>query len=249
MHSENAFITLTYKDIDHPSLDHQDFQKFMKRLRKKINRTIRFYMCGEYGVDQDDLAAGMKNPGLGRKHFHALIFGYQFPDKYEYKRTPAGEIIYRSETLEKLWPLGHSSTAELTYETAAYVARYVTKKITGDIAHDHYQVIDKHTGEIHQVKPEYTSMSGGIGKSWLEKYHTDVFPSDEVLVKTKTGIKKIKTPAYYTRWLKKHSEKLHDDIKQRRKENAKKHKSNNTPERLETRLYLQENKAAMLKRK
>ena len=46
------------------------FKKFMKRLRKRFKgKRIRFYMCGEYGEQFD------------RPHFHACIFGVDFPDK------------------------------------------------------------------------------------------------------------------------------------------------------------------------
>jgi hypothetical protein len=51
------------------SLDVSHFQKFMKRLRDRIKPLkIRFFHCGEYG----DLTR--------RPHYHALIFGYDFPD-------------------------------------------------------------------------------------------------------------------------------------------------------------------------
>ena len=50
----STFITLTYNDKwlpPHNTLIKEDFQKFMKRLRKKKNSTkdnpLRFYACGE----------------------------------------------------------------------------------------------------------------------------------------------------------------------------------------------------------
>jgi hypothetical protein len=63
----NSFITLTYNNAHLPgtqpddngnydaegTLKLADFQKFMKRLRKKYsNKKIRFYHCGEYGEKQ-----------------------------------------------------------------------------------------------------------------------------------------------------------------------------------------------------
>ena len=69
----NAFITLTYDEENLPadgSLNYDHFQLFMKRLRKAIEpNKVRFYMCGEYGEEN------------GRPHFHACLFGYDFPDK------------------------------------------------------------------------------------------------------------------------------------------------------------------------
>ena len=52
LHSENCFVTLTYGRDKLPpdgSLEHRDFQLFMKRLRFHAKRPVRFYMCGEYG--------------------------------------------------------------------------------------------------------------------------------------------------------------------------------------------------------
>ena len=75
-------------------------------------------MCGEYGDK------------LGRPHYHAIIFGVTFVDKKLWS-IRRGNNLYRSATLEKLWPYGFSSIGTVNFETAAYVARYVTKKITG----------------------------------------------------------------------------------------------------------------------
>ena len=46
---------------------------------------------------------------------------------------------YTSSDLQVLWPYGYSAIGDLTFESAAYVARYCTKKITGKIADDYYQ--------------------------------------------------------------------------------------------------------------
>lgn len=78
---------------------------------------------------------------------------------------------------------------ELTFESAAYAARYITKKISGPEADTHYNVIDLETGEVYSSKiPEFIDMSRrpGIGKPFYEKFKTDIFPSDEVILR---GIK------------------------------------------------------------
>ncbi|WP_287777544.1 hypothetical protein, partial [Megamonas sp.] len=88
----------------------------------------------------------------------------------------------------------------------AYVARYVTKKITGDMAEEHYK----------GREPEYVVMSRrpGIGRGWLEKFVNDVYPHDYVVIRN--GIK-CKPPRYYDKiydeW---NSEEMHN-IKTRRK--------------------------------
>lgn len=130
LHEKNCFITLTYNDENLPadqSLHYEPFQLFMKRLRKKYGSGIRFYMCGEYGEK------------LARPHFHACLFGHDFDDKKVWKKTDAGSVLYRSAELEKLWPFGYSSVGDVSFESAAYVARYIMKKITGEAAESHYK--------------------------------------------------------------------------------------------------------------
>jgi len=187
LHQDNAFITLTYSDSNLPrggSLDYSDFQNFMKRLRKRVGTKVRFYCGGEYGQEQM------------RPHFHACLFGYDFPDKLYYKKTESGESIYTSKLLESLWPLGLSSIGNVTFQSAAYIARYCVQKVTGDLAEAHYRVITD-DGEIIDRVPEFNHMSlkPGIGKPWLEKFRTDVFPRDYVVV---NGVK-TKPPKYYDR--------------------------------------------------
>ncbi|QXP07956.1 MAG: replication initiator protein [Arizlama microvirus] len=176
LHEENCFITLTY-DNDHcptdRSLNYGDYQRFMKRFRKRFkDSTIRFYMAGEYGEKFE------------RPHFHACIFGFNFPDRTLWKRTPSGALIYRSKLLEDLWPFGYSSIGDVTFESAAYVARYVMKKRTGKGVGDHYETTDFETGEIKDRVPEFNRMSlkPGIGYEWYRKFSSDIYPHDYVVI-------------------------------------------------------------------
>lgn len=251
LHHDNAFITLTYDKIEQPSLHHPDFQKFMKKLRKRIGK-VRFYMCGEYGENQEDKLLNKKHIGLGRKHFHAIIFGTGFPDRYPFKKSPSGEMLYRSETLEKCWDKGFSTTADVTFQSAAYVARYILKKQTGIKAEEHY-IIPNEFGEVtpaSYVEPEYTQMSRmpGIGNEWFKKYHPDIFPHDECIVYTPKGPRRVKTPRYYTKLLEKQDPILHEKIKIDRKAAAEVHSQNNTRKRLATREYITEQKLNQLRR-
>lgn len=169
MHLHNSFVTLTYDQEHLPSdgsLRLEDWQKFAKRVRKELG-PFRFFHCGEYGE---------KNQ---RPHYHALLFGLDFRhDRVSYSQT-----LYGSRTLDRLWGQGFTSIGNLTYESAAYVARYVMKKLTGSQAEERYTRMDKSTGEFWSVKPEYCTMSRrpGIGSGWLEEFYEDVFPSDEVV--------------------------------------------------------------------
>lgn len=188
-HGANSFITLTYDAGTcpyPPSLDYSHFQKFMKRLRKKLG-PLRFFMCGEYG------------PENGRPHFHACIFGTDFSDRYLWDKSPSGHDLYRSDTLESLWPLGFSSVAELNFQTAAYVARYTLKKVTGPAAEAHYAFVDPSTGEVSQLTPEMARMSlkPGIGGPWFDKFASDVYPHDYVVVNGH----KCRPPRYFDKLL------------------------------------------------
>ncbi|AXH73329.1 MAG: replication initiator protein [Microviridae sp.] len=211
----NAFVTLTYRDEflpDNRSLDHSDFQKFMKRLRK-IQPAVRFYMCGEYGEHFD------------RPHFHACLFNCNFADRRVWKRTPAGSVIYRSATLERLWPFGYSSIGDVTAESAAYVAGYVHKKITGDRAESHYESIHPFTGEVFSKHPEYNRMStgrgatGGIGRAWYDKFGgTDVHVHDGIHLLGKTYLASV--PKYYDKLLDRIDPDRLSDLKAERQFNA-----------------------------
>lgn len=252
LHEENCFLTLTYNPENIPqnaSLRKIDFRKFIRKLRQRLRLAgthppIRYYMCGEYG-DND----GRKE--LGRPHFHALIFGYNYPDQI-YRHTKGKSRVYTSLQLDKDWRKGHATVGEVTYQSAGYVARYTMKKINGPLAEEtdedglkHYERIDSF-GEIIAVLPEYTNMSlqPGIGKKWFDKYRQDVFPDDFVIIEGK----KIPTPTYYLNKLKTLDPIEFDLIKSCRLANQQKNKSENTPERLAVREKCAEARLTQLKR-
>ena len=238
LHQNNCFITLTY-DNDHlpgdQSLHYPDFQRFLKRLRKSLGGAkVRFYMAGEYGEKYH------------RPHWHACIFGYDFPDKKLFKRTSSGSLIYRSEHLETLWPFGHSSIGDLTFESAAYTARYIMQKQTGKQSTSHYTRIDTETGEINQVKPEFNKMSlkPGIGYEWYKKYTSDVYPNDYVVIRGK----KVKPPKFYDKKYKTDYPYEYDELIYKRETSAKLHSEDNTPERLVVKEQVTKAKLQKLKR-
>jgi len=208
----------------------------MKRLRKHFTGTpIRFYHCGEYGE--------LNN----RPHYHACIFGMDFLDKEILKKTKDGNSLYTSALLTKLWGKGTQNTVgELNFKTAAYTAHYTMKKINGDKAEEHYRFTDELTGEQHQIIPEYTTMSRrpGIANNWYKKYKTDVYPSDEVIIK---GIS-MQPPKYYDSILEKENPFLYDDIKHDRLLNAQKYQSDQTPERLHVKHKVKQAQANLLSR-
>lgn len=237
LYENNTFITLTYSPDtvpEHNSLRHRDFQLFMKRLRKRFNKSIRYYMCGEYGENND------------RPHYHAILFDFSFTDLQLWKRTSADAVIFRSATLEQLWPYGFSSIGSVTFQSAAYVARYVMKKVTGDAAEIHYRFVDTETGEINYRVPEYNRMSlkPGIGAGWYDKYKSDVFPHDRVIY---DGIHN-RVPRYYDKLFTRSNPDKMAEIKSKRILDAMNNMSDNTQARLDTKEIVKNAQIHLLKR-
>lgn len=225
MHEVSSFITLTYDNDHVPkdsSLRYSDFQEFMRSLRDRLryasskqklasvpkstktsgagetalsfsrvrssavpprNLGVRYFVAGEYGDN------------TSRPHYHALLFGVGFPDRELYRSMPSGSKLYTSKWLADLWPKGFSSVGDVTFESAAYVARYVLKKITGARADEHYKCFDPDTGEVFWREPEFCHMSlkPAIGATWFEKFGRASCERDYVVVR---GIK-MRPPKYY----------------------------------------------------
>lgn len=230
-HTKNCFLTLTYDDDHLPvdrSLDASHWQYFAKRVRKYLKRTkpkhlqtFRFFHCGEYG----DLNA--------RPHYHACIFGQDFAEDRVYHSTAkAGETLYASPTVERLWGKGMHTIGELTFDSAAYVAGYLMKKVTGERQYDHYEYNDD-DGNTFLLKPEYTTMSRrpGIGAKWIEKFMDDVYPRDEIIINGHQA----RPPKFYDAQLEHRDPEMLKRIKAKRLKQGEKHTDNNTRERLDVR--------------
>lgn len=187
LHAASAFVTLTYDDehLESLSLRYRDYQLFAKRARRKLG-PFRFFMCGEYGGEN------------WRPHFHACMFGVWPEDRYPWRKRGENQL-YRSETLEKLWPHGSVEFGAVTFESAAYVSRYICSKVTGDAAAEHYARVDPRTGELVELQPEFCKMSlkPGIGAEWFRRFKDEVFPLDRVVVRGK----ETRPPRRYKEWL------------------------------------------------
>lgn len=225
------------------------FQK-LDALTVKSQR-VRYYYGGEYGEK------------YGRPHYHACIFGVDFADKIYDHSTDTGFRLYTSETLKKLWPHGDHLIGELTWESAAYTARYIMKKINGRRAAEHYLKLDHETGELIQLQPEYNDMSRrpGIAATWLAKFMSDVYPHDHVIVRGH----KTRPPRYYDKQLEKKLKfnfneddlegayaelnKPMEQLKFARHLEAKLHWRDQTDERLKTQETVTKRKIQSLKQK
>lgn len=136
VHGDSAFVTLTYDDDHKPafgSLRPKDAQDWLKRLRKFIApKKVRYFLVGEYGEQTQ------------RPHYHAALFGMS-PLEWD--------------TIEKTWGLGYTHVGDLTWDSAQYIAGYVTKKMTSP---DDLRLKGRH--------PEFARMSlkPGIGAVAME---------------------------------------------------------------------------------
>lgn len=105
------FVTLTYSDEYLPflgTLVKKDLQDFFKRLRgkfkRKYNRKIKYYSCGEYGGKH------------GRPHYHAIIYGVD-------QRKPEEKKL-----LEECWTYGRIGHGTVTADSMRYTADYLMTK-------------------------------------------------------------------------------------------------------------------------
>jgi hypothetical protein len=193
-HDQSWFVTLTYDDDHVPvsafaknddgeaspalTLNPRDLELFWKRLRKAHpDGNIRYYACGEYGSS------------TYRPHYHAIVYGLSLDDLRPYKRSPQGYDYFLSDSLAKCWSLGFVVVGRVTWETCAYTARYIMKKVTGP---------DAVVYDTFNIHPEFVRMSRkpGIGYRYYVD-HPDIYKYENINIATEKGAMKIRPPRYY----------------------------------------------------
>lgn len=133
-----SMITLTYDSFirdeegnivgeqlppDSQELCKRDAQLFIKRLRARLDPLkIKYILTAERGKRTN------------RPHYHAIIFGYDFPDRVKYKKSKRGNIIYSSPFLESVWNKGICTVD--CVNISSKVARYCTKYCAKDAGAD-----------------------------------------------------------------------------------------------------------------
>lgn len=208
-----VFITLTYNNEHLPpsyadddsilgaTLYKRDLQLFLKRLRKMYpEKVLRFYASGEYG-------------SLGRPHYHLILFGLgleDFPENHKifHGKNELGQPYYEVSEIQRAWssysyvlkngkiervaePIGYVCVATVSWQTCAYVSRYVMKKVY----HGEQAFID-----MYDLQPEFSLMSRrpGIGGTYLAK-HPELFDTSAIPV---TGMKDpVRIPKYFLKKL------------------------------------------------
>lgn len=212
-YERSCFVTLTYDDKHlpvHRSIDLSVIQKFLKRFRKRFGEGIKYVYCGEYG----DLNQ--------RPHYHLLIFGENFHrDRYEWQMSN-GNVLYRSPSLEKCWKFGYSSIGDFNFSTAGYVSRYIFKKRVGRVADGHYEYLDRDTGIIYQRDQEFCKWSKGLGKEFLLKHVSSIYPLDKVVLSVGADLpmKVCRPPKYYDRLFSLADPQGMSNVKMKRRETA-----------------------------
>lgn len=183
-------LNLTYDDAnlpEHGQLWKDDLQRFFKRLRKGGFK-FRYVASGEYGEQ------------TRRPHFHIALFGVDFDsDRVLFGRAAGGDRTYISPSVSEHWKYGNHLIGTLNFESAAYIARYIMKKLKGpNVSPVPLDTTDD--GEIILPNPEFMLMSKGIGKTWFRDYFmSDVFPTGSVVT---TQGSKAPVPRYYKNLLK-----------------------------------------------
>ncbi|UPW41250.1 replication initiator protein [Sigmofec virus UA08Rod_4769] len=160
-------------------------------------KSIRCMHCGEYGEK------------YGRPHHHAILFGFQFPDL-----TPIyenGKKYYTSAILTKLWPFGIHRIGECTYNSCAYVSRYVTKKMNCSNSNEYY----------NGRKPEYVTYSTKpvLGANYFLKNHEEIVNCQEISVYA-DKLYKCHMPKSYDNLYKKINKDKYEQMKEERVKNA-----------------------------
>lgn len=212
--SHNYFVTLTYDPEFVPFVPHyvvdtdtgevndsmvmtlvpDHLQSFIKRLRRNFEYEyghvgLRFFACGEYG------------PLNSRPHYHLLLFNCPLDDLVQ-ERYSDGYAYYRSPFIEKAWSvkidgkrcqIGYVSVTDFSFETAAYVARYMLKKHKGK---------DSKFYEENGLYPEFTrcSRKPGIAYQYFADNKEKIYEFDEVFIVNGKGTAlKCNPPKYYDR--------------------------------------------------
>lgn len=240
MHSEqnrsSCFVTLTYSPENLPPGNNFDFShtdQFMRALRRKY-KGIKSYGCAEYGDEN------------GRAHYHLLLFGIFPKDAYHWRNSPNPRMscpLYRSPQFEEFWPYGQIEIGHLTFQSSAYVCRYVMKK--------HRVSKEQTEAELKKFAEKAICISRrpGIGRTYIEKYWPEIYANSAVLIPGPNDtIVKARIPRYYD----KVAEQLKvidlDKIKAERILKAQENKADLTRERMAVKAIFKAEQIKSLKR-
>lgn len=233
-HEQSWFLTLTYEPATIPTLNLEtgelyrggiqevkdnkiliantlykdDPQAFIKRLRRHVEyhtgEKIRYYMCGEYGSTTK------------RPHYHMIVFNLNLKesDLILYKINKEHQPLYQCPWIEKIWGHGFITVGAVTWNSCAYVARYIMKKVKGPDAKEYYHMVGR--------TPEYTQMSlkPGIGTEYYNLNKEQIYKFDKIILPGKKA-QTIRPPKYFDKLYDIEEPEKMAAIKTAREENAR----------------------------
>lgn len=205
-HSKKAvFLTLTYNEENVPYCAEDEFagevvwydlykphvSEFMKVLRSRKEfekRELRFFASGEYGKRTK------------RPHYHLIVFGLgldDFPDLEVQTVNELNQPVFKSKYLEGVWKKGFCTICDVSWNTFAYVSRYVVKKAFNVSLPTPYN------------SPEFSLMSRRPG---IGSYYFDEHQFDPEFKSVWVAGKEINTPKFYLKKLKLTNPELYDKL-------------------------------------
>lgn len=215
----NYFVTVTYSDeflhrgtflkdlrtgeIFDANLSKKDASDFVKNVRTNLYRRyngftgLRTFYSGEYG----DL--------YNRPHYHFLMFNCpDLSSEFNFLKRQGSFDMFASETFSDSWQFnptrkknagiskGFVTVQELTFDTCAYTARYVTKKLNGgavtlpegDSLPDGFEMLQQPFAEM--------SRRPGIGADYY-RLHPEIHDTDLTYYQKAYETYSSRPPRYY----------------------------------------------------
>lgn len=267
-HTYNIFLTLTYDDAHVPlcdvidkntgqilhgyqALKRKDLTDFIKRMRaywsnhydpvsgQGVNFAcdsplLRFFYCGEYGERSH------------RPHYHLIVFNCQVPDLEVIKTSRAGYKVFTSQIIQKLWGCGFVTIGAVNFNSCAYVAKYMLKKLKGRDKREQQQCFGHyfpanldaspegrrgagcsappdHAGLVDGLPVEFVGSSRrpGLARLHFEKNSDRIYSSDRVYYVSNDEIAESQPPKYYDRLFRDfHGDDAYAKIAEKREKNA-----------------------------
>lgn len=197
-HSENFFVTLTYNDENLPAdgVSKTEIQLFMKRLRSRVSKKIRYFAVGEYGER------------FKRPHYHLVLFtdgGIQTSFGVDPRTKETGIVdsdIHRAWNPRGLVDCRPILSGDDGLRVAGYVAGYVTKKLTtvsameaqGDDRNPEFSLMSRRPGiglaglgdlanalKHHKVGPKWIEGTEVGNDLWMVRFNGRLWPVNRVL--------------------------------------------------------------------
>lgn len=239
LHEKNCVVTLTYADEHLPangSIDPDAGSEFMKRLRAREQYKreqihlpwhpdfgIKTFGCAEYGCNDPKCGRAWCQHNM-RPHYHIILFNYDFEDKKFHSKNEDGDEYFTSDILETTWKQGGCQIMELNWKTAAYVSRYVTKKLSGPGRFEFEQKRVQQGRQKHyygEKLPEQSicvAQQEGIAGAWWKENKDKIHKSDVMWINGQ----KIRPVTYYDRKYEKQNPNEYKKIKEKREKEKQK---------------------------